>query len=175
LYFCTVHTFIKKLPIIAVFALMFTGWAISSCKKQNESTLDTFLTANGNWRLASIRRETLHGDTSKRIDTLNTNCQRNQTFTFNADGTCVYDYYDCLDQVTKGNWTMSTVDTIFLSSNMICKDTTKLGSSTPFARLQIINLGRNSLVLQSVETDVLREVPRKVLRRRVTRYGFIHQ
>jgi hypothetical protein len=169
-----VHTYIKKLPIIAVFALMFTGWAISSCKKQNESTLDTFLTGNGPWQLASLRIETLHGDTSIRFDTLNTNCQRNQTFTFDPGGTCTYNYFDCLDQITQGPWTMSVSDSVFLSSTMICKDTTKAGTSTPFARLQIINLGRNSLVFQDVKTDTLRKTPRVVLRRRVTRYGFIH-
>ncbi len=174
LYFYTVHTFTKKLPIIIVFALMFASWAISSCKKENENTLNTFLTGNGTWRLASLRVETLHGDTSKRIDTLNTNCQYNQTFTFNSDGACNYDYFSCLDQSTQGKWNMSVGDTIFLSSDMVCKDTTKAGTSTPFARVQVVNLGRNSLVIQSVKVDVLYKTPREVLRRRVTRYGFIH-
>jgi len=175
LYFYAVHTFIKKLPIVVVFALMFTGWFISSCKKENQNTLDTFLTGNGPWRLASLRRETLHGDTSKRIDTLNTNCQYNQTFTFNSDGTCKYDYFSCLDQSTQGPWVISSTDSIILSSSMKCKDTTRAGTSTPFARVQIVNLGRNSLVLQDVKTDTFRTSPRVVLRRRVTRYGFIHQ
>ena len=153
---------------------MFTGWFISSCKKENQNTLDTFLTGNGPWRLASLRRETLHGDTSKRIDTLNTNCQYNQTFTFNSDGTCKYDYFSCLDQSTQGPWVISSTDSIILSSSMKCKDTTRAGTSTPFARVQIVNLGRNSLVLQDVKTDTFRKSPRVVLRRRVTRYGFIH-
>jgi len=153
---------------------MFTGWAISSCKKQDQNTLNTFLTGNGPWRLASLRAETLHGDTSKRIDTLNTNCQYNQVFNFNSDGTCTYNYFNCLNQSTQGPWSMSTTDSIILSSSMKCKDTTKAGISTPFAHVQIINLGRNSLILQDVKTDTFRTSPRVVLRRRITRYGFIH-
>lgn len=174
MYFYAVHTFTQKLPIFVVFALMFTGWAISSCKKENQNTLNTFLTGNGAWQLASLRIETLHGDTSIRFDTLNTNCQRNQTFSFDAGGTCTYNYFDCLDQITQGPWNMVVGDSVFLSSTMKCKDTTKAGVSTPFARVQIINLGRNSLVLQNVKSDTLRKTPRVVLRRRVTRYGFIH-
>lgn len=154
---------------------MFAGWAISSCKKENQNTLNSFLTDNGPWQLASLRVETLHNDTSKRFDTLNVSCQRKQSFTFDAGGTCTYNYFDCLDQVSQGTWTMNAGDIVTLSSNMICKDTTKAGTSTPFAQLQIINLGRNSLVFQDVKTDTLRTSPRLVLRRRVTRYGFIHQ
>ncbi|WP_342647841.1 hypothetical protein [Mucilaginibacter sp. CSA2-8R] len=168
------HTFTKKLPIVIVVALMFAGWAISSCKKENQSTLNSFLTDNGLWKLASLRVETLHNDTSIRFDTLNVACQHTQSFMFDAGGTCTYNYFNCLDQVTQGPWTINAGDIITLSSTMKCKDTTKAGVSTPFAQVQVINLGRNSLVFQDVKTDTLRKSPRIVLRRRITRYGFIH-
>lgn len=154
---------------------MLTGWIISSCNKGDEaSAIDSFLLdRDGKWQLASLRIETLHGDTSVRRDTLNTSCKFTQTFTFKADGTCQYDYYSCLDQKTTGSWQLISGDSVVLRAPMIVKDTTAKGTATPFRNAQVLNLGQNSLILQVVATDTLYRVP-LVLRRRITRYGFIH-
>ena len=163
---------------------MLTGWLISSCNKGDEvSPINTFLTDRGLWRLASLRTETLNGDTTVDRDTLNTSCRFNQTFTFNANGTCTYEYFSCIDQITQGNWELSTIsspnddaliDSVILRSGMVCKDTTKVGTSQPFNKARVINLGQNSLVLEVVRTDTLRKTPVVVLRRKITTYGFIH-
>ncbi|MFD1255663.1 hypothetical protein ACFQ3S_02540 [Mucilaginibacter terrae] len=165
----------SKLPVVIVLAFMLSGWFISSCNKgDEEQTISTFLTdRDGLWRLASLRVETLHGDTSKRRDTLNTNCVFNQSFTFKPDGTCTYEDFSCLDQTTNGTWELATTDSVIFRSNMVCKDTTVTGTGRPFAKAQVLNLGQNSLVLQVVRTDTLRKTPLVVLRRRISNYGFI--
>jgi hypothetical protein len=170
-----VYSIKSKLPVIAVLAVMLSGWFISSCNKgDEEQTISSFLTdRDGLWRLASLRVETLHGDTSKRRDTLNTNCVFNQTFTFNNDGTCTYENFSCIGQTTKGNWELTTTDSVIFRSNMVCKDTTKAGTGMPFAKAQVLNLGQNSLVLQVVKTDTFLRKPLVVLRRRISNYGFI--
>jgi hypothetical protein len=195
-----VYNIKSKLPLLVVLGLMLGGWLISSCNKGDEaSSVNAFLTDRGVWRLASVRTETFHGDTSKFKDTLNTECKFNQTFTFNNDGTCTYEYFHCLDQVTTGNWELVNVplanntnnnnntdnsintDSVILRSGMVCKDTSVVrkdpsvgGSSKPFSKAQVINLGQNSLILQVVRTDTLRKTPVVVLRRKVVDYGFIH-
>jgi hypothetical protein len=173
-----VYSIKSKLSIIAVLAVMLSGWFISSCNKgDEEQTISSFLTDRGGlWRLASLRVETLHGDTSKRRDTLNTSCligqdPSNQEFTFSTDGTCTYKNFSCVEQKPKGNWELTTTDSVIFRSNIVCKNAT--GTSTPFAKAQVLNLGDNSLVLQVVETDTLLRRPLVVLRRRISNYGFI--
>lgn len=163
------------------------GLLFNSCKKENDGSYINSLITSGVWRLASVRTELLHGDTTKLRDTLNTDCSRLQVFTFKTDGSCTYDNFHCIQQATNGTWRLTTAmnvnttvvstnlaDSVFLSSNMVCKDTSKAGSSRPFARVRVTNLGQNSLVLENIKTDTVYRTPVVVLRRLITRYGFIH-
>jgi hypothetical protein len=160
---------------LLILALMLNGWLVSSCKKDNEqSSITSFLTGDRVWRLASMQVQTLHGDTLKRTDTLNTDCEKNQTFSFNSNGSSTYEDYCCRDQTSTGTWQMTTQDSIMLKVNMVCEDTTKIGRSKPFANTQVINLGQNSLILRSVKIDTFRKTPVVVLRRKITTFGFIH-
>jgi hypothetical protein len=154
---------------------MLTGWLISSCKKDNgQSSVNTFLTSDRVWRLASMQVVTRHGDTIKRTDTLNTRCDKDQTFSFNTNGRCTYENYFCIDQTSTGSWQLTTQDSTILRVNMVCQDTTRARSSRPFAYTRVINLGQNSLVLESTVIDTLRKNPVVVFRRRTTTFGFIH-
>jgi len=154
---------------------MLSGWIISSCKKTDEgSYTNVFLAGGREWQLASQQVSLFHGDTLKRTDTLNRTCTQNQVFDFNNDGTCSYTNYSCITQTAQGTWQMTTQDSLLLRSNILVKDTSATGSSRPFAHAQIVNLGQNSLVLQAIITDTLRKTPVVVLRRRITRYAFIH-
>ncbi len=174
LYFYRVYIIKNKFSLTVICVLMLSSWLVSSCNKGDEtSSVDIFLTS-GLWRLASVRVQTLHGDTTIRRDTLNTTCRFNQTFTFDRNGQCTYEYFSCIDQVTKGNWQLIRTDSVILRSGMVSKDTSKLGTTMPFRKAQVVNLGQNSLVLEVVLTDTLRRLPVVVLRRRITRYGFIH-
>ncbi|WP_158827030.1 lipocalin family protein [Mucilaginibacter lacusdianchii] len=155
--------------------LLITVAVIHSCKKNDPSeSLNVFLQKP--WQLASLRVDNYRGDTVTR-DTLNTNCNLRQVLEFRGDGTCHYSNYSCLEDKVYGQWTLSE-DRLKLSSDIRCKDTSKVGSIQPFLQTDtsytsIINLGENSLVLEVNQTlDTIRKTP-LVLKRKVTRYAFI--
>lgn len=155
---------------------MLSGWLVSSCTKSNDdasASITAFLTGGRVWRLASMQVYHYNGDTLKRTDTLNTKCTLNQTFYFETDGSCTYTNYSCISQSKGGKWTMTTQDTLQLKADVLL-DTSSTGSYRPFANTAILNLGQNSLILQSTQTDTLFTTPRVVLRRKITRFGFIH-
>jgi hypothetical protein len=150
--------------------LLLTGALINSCKKEDElATIDTFLSGKGPWELAAVYVYNFKGDTLK-TDTLNTKCNLAQTFIFNDDGNCTYTNFNCLTSTATGKWSLSD-DRLVLNSDIVCKDTSAAGQSRPFTRMQVVNLGRNSLVIQ--RNDTL-SVVRNLVVRRVTQYGFIH-
>ena len=170
---------------------MLTGLLVSSCKKENNGSYINTLLTNSLWRLASVRTELFHGDTSKLRDTLNTDCSRLQTFTFDGGGTCTYVNFDCIEQNATGRWQLRTAvnttlnnnnntnntnlaDSVFLNADMTCKDKSAKGSSKPFFGVRITNLGENSLVIEHTKLDTVYRTPVIVQRRLVTRYGFIH-
>lgn len=155
---------------------MFSGWLISSCKKADQNSyVNVFLAGGQPWQLASQQVSLFYGDTLKRTDTLNRECALNQVFDFDNDGSCTYQNYSCINQSVKGTWQITPEDQPpLLRSNIICKDGSATGNSQPFALTKIINLGQNSLVLESTIRDTLRKAPNVVLRSRVTRYAFIH-
>jgi hypothetical protein len=175
LYFCIVYNHQNKLPVLIILVFMLGGWLVSSCKKTDEgSYINVFLAGGPPWQLVSQQVSYYNGDTLKRTDTLNRNCTQNQVFAFSGNGTCTYTNYSCITQSVQGTWQLTTQDSLLLKSNIVCKDTTATGTSRPFANTQVINLGQNSLVLQALRIDTLRKTPVVVLRRRVTRYAFIH-
>jgi len=155
---------------------MLGGWLVTACTKTNDKPyVDVFLAGGRPWQLASQQVSLFYGDTLKRTDTLNRQCALNQVFDFDNDGTCTYQNYGCISQEVKGTWQMSPEDQPpVLRSNIVCKDGSATGSSQPFALTKIINLGQNSLVLESTLRDTLRKVPNVVLRSTVVRYAFIH-
>jgi hypothetical protein len=142
---------------------------INSCKKQNQVTIQTLFTG-GSWQLASVLATHYVGNTMVSVDTLNTKCNLTQLFTFNSNNTCTYTNFDCIQQSTaSAQWSLST-DEVTLFANVVCKDTTAVGSSTPFANAQITNLGNYSLVLLTGDIATNYSLTAK---RRIVQYGFV--
>jgi hypothetical protein len=145
--------------------------ADNSCKKEGQDAIPELFT-DGRWELASVRQTTFTGNTIVTDTTFNPTCDSAQYFTFNSDGTCTYNKFDCVSQpVAKGQWSVTT-NQLFLQSNMVCKDTTAAGSSQPFSNAEIFNLGHFSLVL--ITGDI---APNYSLtaQRAQTQYGFIRE
>jgi hypothetical protein len=146
--------------------LLFTGlmiaMVINSCKKQNQVTIQTLFTG-GSWQLASVLATHYVGNTMVSVDTLNTKCNLTQLFTFNSNNTCTYTNFDCIQQSTaSAQWSLST-DEVTLFANVVCKDTTAVGSSTPFANA-------HSLVLLTGDIATNYSLTAK---RRIVQYGFV--
>lgn len=164
----------NKLPLIFIVGLVAINLLSNSCKKDNNSNIPHLLTS-GVWQVASIQVYNFVGNTQVgNPDTLNDSCQKTQFFTFNTDNTCSYTNFDCLDQTTKGNWTL-TPNRLYFSSDMVAKDTIaggKQSTEVPFSNTQIVNLGTYSLVLQTGDVEPNYSATKK---RRVVRYGFIRQ
>lgn len=123
-----------------------------SCKKNDQNYLNTLLT-DGHWQFASLVVNKFHGDTSISSDTIFANCSLAQNFTFNANGTCTYTDFSCLQQTATGHWAFSK-DYLYLMSDMaaqdtLSSDTTINGSYMPFKNARIVNLGQYSLVLKT--------------------------
>jgi hypothetical protein len=158
----------NKIPYLFIPAIMLIGLFINSCKKDNTSSISTLLTT-GSWQLSSVEIKESVGDTIKLDTIFNIACT--QVFTFNADKTCTYTNFDCIDQpVAKGNWSL-TDNRLFLASTIVCQDTTSAGSSKPFAFCSISTLGNYSMVLFT--GDIVNYNVSS--RRRVLRYGFVRQ
>jgi hypothetical protein len=153
---------------------MLGGCLLGACKKADDVGIQALLTS-GKWRLASWRVEILHNDTSKSNNLLYTTCRFNQDFTFNSDGTCSYENFACSEQQSRSTWNLNSdnISAVYLRSNLQAKDDSVSATVTPFVDAQVVNLGQNSLVLQTVAADTLRRLPNIVVRRVVTRYGFV--
>lgn len=158
----------KYLPYILIPALLLIGLFVNSCKRQLDSDIPDLL-VNGTWQLSSVRITVNHGDTVKLDTTYSIDCD--QRFSFNADKTCTYTNFDCIDQpVAKGNWEL-VGNRLFLVSNIVCKDSSAVGSSKPFTYCAINSLGRYSMVL--LTGDFINY--NNSATRRVVRYGFVRQ
>lgn len=166
----------KKIFLLTVAILAITGLVINSCKKDNQNSVETLLT-RGKWQLASVMVFNFVGSSQVgTTDTLNTNCDSTQIFTFNTNNTCSYTNFECIPQKTTGTWTLSS-DQLTLISNMLCTDTLVGGKidpaqSKPFQNTKIINLGQYSLVLQTGDVNTFYT---STTRRRIVQYGFVHQ
>ena len=144
---------------------------INSCKKNTQSPIAALFTG-GRWQLASVMASNYIGNTLTSTDTLNNRCTLSQYFTFNTNNTCTYTNFDCISQTpASANWTLSA-NQLFLYADVVCKDTTALGSSKPFINAQIINLGQFSLVLQTGDIQPNYSLTKP---RRIVQYGFIRQ
>jgi len=160
----------NKRSLLLLFGLL-VGFVINSCKKDSLSAIQTLFTG-GEWQLASVMVYNYTGNSLVSTDTLNTNCNLGQFFTFNINGTCNYTNFDCLAQpVANGTWSLTT-NQLYLQTNLLCKDTTKAGSSEPFSYAGIQNLGQFSLVLQTGDIQPNYSLTKP---RRIVQYGFIRR
>jgi hypothetical protein len=166
----------KLLFLLTIAFLAATGLIINSCKKDTQDSVQTLLT-RGKWHLASVLVYNYVGSSQVgKTDTLNTNCDSTQIFSFNTNNTCTYSNFECIPQKSSGNWTLSS-DQLTLISNMTAIDTLIGGKvdalpGKPFQSAKIVNLGQYSLVLQTGDINTFVTATTK---RRIVQYGFVHQ
>ncbi len=159
----------NKTQLLFLLGLIFIAMAINSCKKAAQGTIESALTSGG-WQLASITQTTYLGEAITSTETLNTNCPLTQIFSFKTDNSCTYTNFECRQQSTSGNWSLSP-DKLILYVDMTAQDTTAVGTSKPFSTSRIINLGLYSMVIETGPvSNFSTTVPRKI-----RRYGFIRQ
>jgi hypothetical protein len=145
---------------------------INSCKKQTQNPIEKLFTG-GQWQLASVTATYYTGaltDSTVTLDTLNS-CL-SQYFTFFTNNTCTYTNYDCITQSPPAATWALTGNQLFLQANVVCKDTTKAGSSMPFANAEIFNLGQYSMVLEIGDIQPNYSLTQK---RTIYTYGFIRE
>jgi hypothetical protein len=164
----------NKFPLLFIIALVVAGALANSCKKDKNSNIPALLT-NGVWELASVQVYYYTGNTQiGNPDTLNTDCDKSQYFTFKSDNTCTYTNFDCIEQTSTGTWNL-TENKLYFSSDIVAKDTVAGGSTStekPFNYTQIETLGTYSLVLQTGDVEPNYSATKA---RTVKRYGFIRQ
>jgi len=160
----------NKLFILIASGLVF-AIIVNSCKKTGQSPLESLFVGN-TWQLASITAYYYTGNTLDSTVVVSPNCGSGLTqyFTFYSNNTCVYTNFDCIAQTpTAASWSLSA-NQLFLTANVVCKDTSAAGSSMPFSYCSIQNLGHFSLVLQTgdIQPNYSLTQPRKIVQ-----YGFI--
>src|ERR1700759_5422497 len=153
--------------------LLLTGLIIcmivNSCKKENQTLIQTLFTG-GTWQLTSVQDSIFTGNSLDSTIVLDTACTLIQRFTFNADKTCTYTNFDCIQQTpAAAQWALTT-NQLILQTNLVCKDTTAKGSSMPFINTKILNLGQYSLVL---ETGDIQPNFSLTAKRKTRRFGFV--
>jgi hypothetical protein len=145
--------------------------AVNSCKKDNNDNITNLLT-KGRWQLASMQVYHFIGDSQISTDTLNTDCDTTQLFTFFKDKVCTYTNYDCKVQpIARGTWSLSDTKLV-LNADITCQDNSVAGSLKPFLNAQIQNLGDFSLVVQTGDTQNYYSPTQP---RTIYRYAFIRQ
>lgn len=145
----------------------------NSCKKDDKSTLKAYLTNYGVWELASLQVTHFKRNTPDKVDTLHVLCGSNtQVFSFSADGTCNYQYFQCNTSPYSGSWTFNT-DSLILHVPIQMADTASkiTGKSYPFARTLVYTLGSSTLVLLTGDLNSYYADDKTHAR---YRYSFIH-
>jgi hypothetical protein len=164
----------NKILFFFIAMLLLTGIAVNSCKKDNNSSIQTLFTT-GRWQLASVLVYHYLGSSQTSVDTFNTTCDTTQYFTFPNNNTCTYTNYHCVHQdIATGTWSL-THDQLFLLVNITCTDTLPGGSATthvhPFGYTKILALGPYSMILQTGDIGAYYTSTTK---RTVYQYGFVH-
>ena len=164
-----------KIIFFFIACLLLAGAAINSCKKDNNTSIQTLFTT-GTWQLASVRVTNYLGSSTVNTYYLNdTACTKTQYFTFPTNGTCTFTNYHCITQLTTGTWSLSK-DQLYLMVNMTCLDTLtggKVTKLTPvFTYTKIMTLGPYSMVLQTGDIGAYYTSTTK---RTIYQYGFVHQ
>jgi len=156
--------------------LVLIGMVANSCKKDDQTPIQTLFTT-GSWQLASvIVYHYLGGSQVGLPDTLNTNCGFTQMFTFPTNNTCTYTNYHCVQQSANGTWSL-THDQLFLEVKITCTDTVPGNPSAtmpahPFIYTKILSLGQYSMVLQTGDIGAYYTTTTK---RTIYQYGFVRQ
>jgi hypothetical protein len=163
----------KNKHFILIALILLSAFIINSCKKSTQNPLESLFTGDS-WQLASITAYYYTGNTLDSTQTLSPSCGSGliQYFTFYSNNTCTYSNFDCIAQnPTAAQWSLSA-NQLFLSANVVCKDTSATGSSMPFSYASIQNLGHFSLVLQTgdIQPNYSLTKPRKIVQ-----YGFIRE
>ena len=141
-----------KIIFLFIACLLLIGIAINSCKKDNNTSIQTLFTT-GTWQLASVKVTNYLGSSTVNTYYLDdTACTKTQYFTFPNNNTCTFTNYHCIGQSTTGTWSL-TKDQLYLLVNMTCLDTLAGGKDTVkaqvFANTRIVNLGPSSMTLQT--------------------------
>lgn len=154
-----------------IIGVLITALVINSCKKTGISPIQQLFTG-GTWQLASFQTIYYTGNQMDSTKTDSSACLTSQFFTFNTNNTCTYTNFDCITQTSAtAPWSL-TDNQLFLQTGIVCKDTSKSGTSKPFAYAQIMNLGIYSLVLN---TGAIQPNYSLTAKRKVFVYGFIRQ
>jgi len=164
-----------KIIFLFTACLLLAGVAINSCKKDNNTSIQTLFTT-GTWQLASVKVTNYLGGSTVNTFYLNdTACTKTQFFTFPSNNTCAFTNYHCIAQSTNGTWSLSK-DQLFLMVNMTCLDTLAGGKVTKptqvFANTKIVNLGPYSMTLQTGDIGAYYTPTTK---RTIFEYAFIHK
>jgi len=161
----------KKTRWLLLLTVLIVALVINSCKKSGASPISALFTG-GYWELASVQVTYYTGNSADSTITLDSACTLKQSFTFNANNTCTYTNFDCIQQTTAAaQWSLSS-NQVFLMADVVCKDTSAAGSSMPFAYASIQTLGQFSLVLLTGDIQPNYSLTAK---RKTIQYGFIRQ
>jgi hypothetical protein len=162
----------NKRVFLFLVGLVILGMVINSCKKQTQDPIEQLFTG-GRWQLASVTATYYTGSQQDSTVTLNTDttCQ-GQYFTFYTNNTCTFSNFDCLTQTSPvASWSL-TPNELYLQANVVCKDTSKTGSSMPFSNAQVETLGQYSMVLNigDIQPNYSLTQPRVIYT-----YGFVRE
>ena len=161
----------KSKRLLLILTGLLIALVINSCKKSGASPISALFTG-GYWELASVQVTYYTGNSADSTITLDSACTLKQSFTFNANNTCTYTNFDCIQQTTAAaQWSLSS-NQVFLMADVVCKDTSAAGSSMPFAYASIQTLGQFSLVLLTGDIQPNYSLTAK---RKTIQYGFIRQ
>lgn len=161
----------KNKSALLLIAGLLIALLINSCKKTTISPIQQLFTG-GTWELASLQTEYWTGNTQDSTVTDSSTCLTSQFFTFNTNYTCTYTNFDCITQTSAAAPWSLTSNQLYLQTGVVCKDTTKAGSSTPFSYALIENLGIYSMVLYTGDIQPNYSLTAK---RKIYIYGFIRQ
>lgn len=152
-------------PKLLLLLVLLCAFAVNSCKKDNQTSLTTFLTRQP-WKLALKQRFAYVNSVLVKTDTVQSSCSLTQTLNFKTDNSYTYQNYACANNTISAKWSF-TADYLYLNLNsVIAVNTTKAQNVA-----RIINLGQYSLVFDAGDINTVHLPTDSVI---VFRYGFIH-
>ncbi len=160
----------QKRPLLLLM-LVAIALVVNSCKKDSQSPIQALFSV-GTWQLASVQVYNYIGNSQTSVQNFTDSCATTQFFTFNKNNTCTYTNFDCIPQTsTTAKWSL-TPNQLYLVAEIVCKDSTKAGSSQPFINAQIINLGQYSMVLNTGDIQPNYSLTKH---RQIIQYGFVRE
>lgn len=156
---------------LSILFLLLSFCVLTSCKKDNQSSVSTFLTQS-TWNLALTQRFKYVNQVLIKTDTVNVGCTLNQKLTFNKDNTFTFEGFNCKTGNLNGKWNFSP-DMLYLDTDQVITLNSK-GKQNP---ARIINLGQYSLIFDAGDVYVYGNAGTAYSKTdtvTVYRYGFIH-